>query len=277
MVKKLGMGALAVVAAGSFLFGKDAISYLSTGADSVRTAVRSEVPLAFEIERARKEVANLVPEIRKSMHVIATQEVDVRNLQAAIERQEKVLSEQEEAILALNEELKSGDVKFVIDRRTFTQKELQKDLAARFNRFKVAQDALEQDRQSLTAKSEALSSMKETLEEMLSARKGLEVEIDRLVARLRSVEAAESVVSLEIDGSQLARARTLIAEINKELDVRQQMVDAEGNFTGTIPIEKELKEAPADISEQVASYFGGSTPKAEVNRVSTELVDSHGK
>ncbi|MEZ6056524.1 MAG: hypothetical protein R3C01_07450 [Planctomycetaceae bacterium] len=273
MVKKMGLGALAVVAVGSFLFGRDTISYLTTGADSVREAVRGEVPIAFEIERARTEVANLVPEIRKSMHVIATQEVDVRNLQAAITRQEAKLAEQEEAILAINEELKSGDTKFVIDRRTFSQKDLEKDLAARFNRFKIAQDALEQDRQSLTAKSEALASMKDTLEEMLSARKGLEVEIDRLVARLRSVEAAESIASLQVDESQLARARTIIAEISKELDVRQQMVDAEGNFTGVIPIEKELKEAPADISEQVASYFSKGTK--ETVTPETTLVSSH--
>lgn len=275
MVKKLVIGSLAVAAVGTFLFGRDAISYLTTGADSVRTAVRGEVPLEFEIERARNEVANLVPEIRKSMHVIAEQEVDVRTMKESIATQEAKLKEQEEAILALNEELKSGDTKFVIDRKTYTQKELQKDLAARFNRFKVAQDAAERDRQSVSAKDEALASMKSTLEEMLSARKTLEVEIDRLVARLRSVEASESIASLEIDDSQLSRARTLIADINKELDVRQQMVDAEANYTGVIPIEKELQEAPVDISEQVASYFDGTTEESgAVDEVEASLVSS---
>ncbi|MEZ6067343.1 MAG: hypothetical protein R3B90_16940 [Planctomycetaceae bacterium] len=268
MVRKIALGTLAVAAVSTFVFGRDAISYLATGADNVRSAVRSGVPVEFEIERARKEVANLVPEIQKSLHVIAEQEVDLQNLQASIERQESRLAGQEEAIMTLSEDLKGDDVQYVYAGRKFTRKAVQKDLADRFNRFKLAQDALERDRASLAAKSEGLEAMKVKLEEMLSARKDLEVEIDRLVARLRSVEAAETVANLEIDDSQLARARGLIAEINKELDVRQKMADAESSYTGSIPVEQDAK-VPEDIEDQVAAYFGGR----EIRVTDAELVN----
>lgn len=254
MVKKVAIGTLAVAAVGTFIFGKDAVSYLTTGADNIRTAVRSEVPLEFEIERARKEVVNLTPEIRKSLHVIAEQEVEIANLEKSIARQQSKLDEQEEAILTLSDDLKSGETEFVYARRKFDRKEVQKDLAQRFDRFKVAKDAVERDKASLLAKSEALDSMKSRLEEMLSARKDLEVEIDRLEARLRSVEAAETIAHLEIDDSQLSRTRNLITEIHKQLDVRQKMVDAEANFSGTIPVEAD-QAVPEDIEDQVASYF----------------------
>lgn len=254
MVKKIALGTLAVAAVGTFVFGRDAFSYLSTGADNVRTAVRSGVPVEFEIERARKEVENLTPEIRKSLHIIAEQEVEVQNLKAAITRQEGKLGEQEESIHTLSSDLKSGRDTFKYASRSFDRNAVQKDLADRFNRFKLAEDAVERDRQSLTAKEQALASMKSKLEEMLSARKDLEVEIDRLEARLRSVEAAETIANLEIDDSQLARARGLIVEINKELDVRQKMVDAESNFTGTIPVEAD-ETSPEDIEKEVAAYF----------------------
>ncbi|MCA9053706.1 MAG: hypothetical protein KDA75_07700, partial [Planctomycetaceae bacterium] len=256
MVKKIALGTLAVAAVSTFVFGRDAMSYLTTGADNVRDAVRSGVPVEFEIERARKEVENLTPEIRNSLHVIAEQEVEVQNLRTSIARQAEKLESQEESILTLSSDLKSGDETFKYASRTYNRKAVQKDLADRFNRFKLAEDAVERDRQSLTAKEQALESMKVKLEEMLSARKDLEVEIDRLEARLRSVEAAETIASLEIDDSQLARTRNLITEIHKELDVRQKMVDAESNFTGTIPVEQELA-TPEDIEAEVAAYFGG--------------------
>lgn len=254
MVKKIAMGTLAVAAVSSFVFGRDVWSYLSTGADNVRTAVRSGVPVEFEIERARKEVANLTPEIKSSLHVIAEQEVAVQNLRTSIGRQEQQLGTQEESILTLSSDLKGSGDTFKYASRTYNRKAVQKDLADRFNRFKLAQDAVERDRQSLAAKEQALDAMKTKVEEMLSARKDLEVEIDRLEARLRSVEAAETVANLEIDDSQLARARGLITEIHKELDVRQKLVDAEANFTGTIPVEQD-NAAPEDIEEQVAAYF----------------------
>jgi peptidoglycan hydrolase CwlO-like protein len=254
MVKKIALGTLAVAAVGTFVFGRDAISYLTTGADNVRAAVRGTVPVEFEIERARQEVANLTPEIRKSLHVIAEQEVDVQNLRAAIARQDEKLGSQEEAIHTLSADLKSGGDTFKYAKHTYDRKAVQKDLADRFNRFKVAEDAVARDRQSLVAKEQALDSMKVKVEEMLSARKDLEVEIDRLEARLRSVEAAETVASLEIDNSQLARARGLITEIHKELDVRQKLVDAEANYTGTIPVEQD-EVAAEDIEDEVAAYF----------------------
>lgn len=254
MVKKIALGTLAVAAVGSFVFGRDAWSIVATGCDNVRDAVRSGVPVEFEISRARKEVEHLTPEIRRSLHVIAEQEVEVQNLRAAIARQEQKLGSQEEAILSLSSDLKSGGQKFVYASRTYDRKAVQKDLADRFNRFKLAEDALARDRQSLAAKEEALTAMKSKLEEMLSARKDLEVEIDRLEARLRSVEASETIAHLEIDDSQLSRARQLISRIHQELDVRQKMVDAEANFTGTIPVEQD-RAAPENIEQEVATYF----------------------
>ena len=138
MVKKIALGTLAVAAVGTFVFGRDAFSYLSTGADNVRTAVRSGVPVEFEIERARKEVENLTPEIRKSLHIIAEQEVEVQNLKAAITRQEGKLGEQEESIHTLSSDLKSGRDTFKYASRSFDRNAVQKDLADRFNRFKLA-------------------------------------------------------------------------------------------------------------------------------------------
>ena len=42
------------------------------------------MPIEFQIERARDMIKDLVPEIRKNMHVIAKEEVEVKRLDEQI-------------------------------------------------------------------------------------------------------------------------------------------------------------------------------------------------
>ena len=269
MCRKAIVGMLGAAAVGTMIFGTDAVSYMSTGYNEVRDAVRKEVPIEFEIERARHEVEQLVPEIHKSLHVIAEQQVEVENLKETIDHKVASLEEQEEAILALNEDLKSGDTQFVYAGHRYTSKEVQRDLAERFNRFKVAEETLNAQRQILAAKEKALDAHSDTLEGMLSQKKDLEVQLERLEAKMRTVEARKQICSLEIDDSKLAKAKSLIAEIDKKLDVEARLLDAEGNFAGLIPVETKT-DVPVDISEQVASYFTGES--TEFDAVDAKMV-----
>jgi chromosome segregation ATPase len=254
MVRKIIYGAATMAAVGVMVFGKDAVSYCRTGYTSVRSAVRSEVPLEFEIERARQETQQLVPEIKKSLHVIAREQVEVAHLAANIERKAAALGNQEEAILSLSSDLKSEKVQFVYAGSKYSKKELEKDLTQRFNRFKVAEDTLKKERELLDAKEQALSSHRETLEGMLSQKKDLEVSLERLQARLRTLEARKTVASLSIDDSKLAQVKSLISEIDSRLDVEDAVLNAEGNFSDLIPVEKYAEEN-IDITAQVDAHF----------------------
>ena len=151
MLKKTLIGAAALMALGTFVFGRDAISYASTWGKSVRTAVKSEVPLEFEIDRARVEVENLVPDIRDMMHVIASAQVDIEYKAKEVARKDVAADSQKKALLALRGDLGSGRSEFVYASHTYTANEVRKDLEKRFKQFKVAESSLESDRQILRA------------------------------------------------------------------------------------------------------------------------------
>ena len=92
------------------------------------------------------------------------------------------LADQEEAIMALSAHLKSGETRFVVLGRTYRASEVQRDLADRFNRFKVAEEALKADQETLNARTQALSAHRDTLESSLgsprdSARRGSHISI----------------------------------------------------------------------------------------------------
>jgi hypothetical protein len=168
---------------------------------------------------------------------------------------EKPRGAQAEANIELSAHLKSGETRLVVHGRTYRASEVQRDLADRFNRFKVAEEALKADQETLDARTQALGAHRETLESMLSQRKSLEVELERLQARVRTIEARKSISELSIDDSHLARCKALIREIDGKLDVEEKLLDADANFAGLIPIEEETA-VPEDILDQVDSYFG---------------------
>jgi len=255
MIRKLILGGAAIAVLGGLVAGKDVFSYARTGICSVRKHLRHEVPVEFEIERARHEVERLLPEVRRSLHLIAEEQVEVAQLKKSIARRETALKSQEEAILTMSSDLKDDDVRFVYAGHQYSRREVQKDLAERFNRFKIAEETVKQEQQVLAAKEKALAANRETLETMLSQKKNLEVEVERLEARVRTIDARKQVHGLAVDDSQLNRVKTLIATIEKRLDVEDAVLASEGDLHGLIPMEQHQVEDPEDVTAAIDSYF----------------------
>ena len=264
MIKKLALGTMAMAAVGGMVFGTDMFSYARTGFSCARENLRSEVPLEFEIERARQEVEQLIPEVRKSMHLIAEEQVEVDQLRKSIAKREAAIEQQEEAILALTADLKSNDTKFVYAGHRYSRHDVERDLTERFNRFRIAEETLKQDQQLLVAKERAMSANRETLEGMLSQKKSLEVELERLEARLRTIAARKEINGLEVNDSQLNRVKAMIASIEKRLDVEDAVLAAEGDLNGLIPVERHEEETTENIASRVEEYFGTTTSESPI-------------
>lgn len=261
MLRKILVGSALAAALGTFVFGRDVVSYVKTGFHSVRHAVKSEVPIEFEIQRARNMVEQLVPDIRQCMHVIAEQQVDIEHLNGAMTKKDGEIGKQREALLTLRADLDSGKSIFVYAGRKYQTHDVKRDLATRFERFKAAEEILAADKKILSAREQTLQANREKLDSMLQAKKDLEVKLEQLQARLQTVRAAETVSTLAIDDSNLSHARTLITELNKQLDIKEKILDAEGKFTGLIPVETTQSPAvPDNIGQQIDAYFTPSEP-----------------
>jgi hypothetical protein len=123
----------------------------------------------------------------------------------------------------------------------------------------------------LKAREKSLRAHEQKLDEMLAAKKDLEVQVEQLGARVKTLQAAETVSTLEIDDSELTRVKKLIRELNKQLDVKEKMLDAEGKFVGLIPVESTATEMPAEkITEEIDAYFNTKQPSAEAPSVAVQ-------
>lgn len=270
MIKKTIVSVLAVGLVAGVLFGRDAFSYLKTGANRVAQGVQNSVPTEFQIDRARQMVADLSPVIRESMHVIAKEEVALENLdkQIGINRQnnEKLQSE----IMTLQSDLTSGRDVFQYASRSYQRDDVQKSLSSKFARFKVDDETLSSLEQMRDARAANLAAAREKFAAMVSAQKKLQTDLKCLEAKNQYVQVAEasSAHVSQLSDSQLARTKKLIADIQADLDVKAKLAN------GQVDVVTEINLDPAessDITEQVASYFGlGEDIRTEVATVSFE-------
>jgi predicted nucleic acid-binding Zn-ribbon protein len=264
MIKKAIFAGVGVSLLGLFLFGRDAASYVGTSVGWVKDSVKDAVPIEFEIERARKMVRDIVPDIRKNMHVIAREEVEIERLAEQISKSEDVQLADKENILRLKNDLSAQQVSFTYGGRTFSRDQVKVDLANRFERFKTRDATLASLREMHHARLASLDAARQKLEGMLASKRQLEVEVQNLEARLKMVEAAQTTSSATFDDSRLSRAKELITDLRSRLEVAERLVDSEGAFQGEIPL---TEPVPEEIVDEVTEYFDGSSddaPQAEV-------------
>ena len=252
MIKKailvvIGLGVTTLV-----LFGRDAASYVGTTYHRLTSSVQEAVPVEFQIDRAREMVRDLEPEIRRSMHVIAKEEVAVEQLNQQISNAEEKTEKEKRDILRLQADLGQNKDVYRYASRAYSADEVKQDLSRRFNRFKVSDDTLASMKSMRDAREKNLDAAQQKLAALVNARRKLEVDVQNLEAKRKLVEVAQASSEFVFDDSQLARAKELITDIRTRLDVAAKLANADVNFEVEIPLDE---ATPSDITDQVAEYF----------------------
>ncbi len=253
MVKKVVIVGGVLFLVGLLVFGTSAISYVRTSADYVSESVSDSWPIQFEINRARAEIKDLTPEIRKNMHLIAREKVRVESLQGRIEKAEKQLVKDKENMLRLQSDLASANEVYRYADRDYTAEQVRTDLANRFTRFKTSEATLARWRQMHAAQQQSLRAAQEKLEGTLAAKRQAEVEIESLEAKMHLIAAAKASSQYEFDDSRLGQVKEMIANLERRVAEESTFVNVENRFHDEIPLDKPASE---DIVEQVANYFG---------------------
>ena len=255
----LGIGTVVV---GGILLGTDAGSVLRSSYKSVRHAVKDNMPLEFELKRARDLLDESGPEMRQNVRLIAEQEVEIAHAKAEVRRAEQALADETLRVQKLRECLAdSGKTRFTIGNFTYGREQLKTELARRFERYTEAEQALAEKKQLLEARERNVQAAMQALEAARAQRAHLEAQIENLEAKHRLAKAAApgSDVQVRIDNDRLAQAEKLIAQIRKQLEVNERMLAHEAKFTQPIAIDV-VNEA--ELLEKFDAHFEGKNGAA---------------
>jgi chromosome segregation ATPase len=262
MLKKLLIGGGSVALLGSLIFGRDVVNYAQTAWSATREAVKREVPLEFQIERARTSVKQLDPAIQHTLKVIAEQQVDLEQMNRQMHDRSADMSTAKEQLMTLKHDLESGKSTFRYASIDYTADDVRRDIRTRFERYKAAEAMLDRDQKIQKSRSVALYAHEKQLDQMLSQKKDLEAEVEQLEARLQTIRAQQSVSTPAIDESELSNVKRLISEVNKQLDVQEKLLDSNGKFgTGLIPVETKPAVEMGNVSAEIDAYFKPASDK----------------
>ena len=254
MIKKTLFVGAAVLLLVALFAGSGMVSYVTTAFDKVEDQFKSNVPVKFEIERARRMLKDLDPEIERNMHLIAREEVEIAKLEREMAKHDRQLAKSRAEILRLKGDLESGNSHFVYAGRSYSAFEVKTDLANRFQHHKTVEATADQLKKVLQARENGLTAAREKLEGMMAAKRQLAVDIENLVARQKMIEVAQTTSQFNFDDSQLARTRDLIGEIGTRLDVTEKLMGQHVQLSDRIPMEEE-DTVSEDVVDAVTRHF----------------------
>lgn len=263
LVKKSVVGAALGAGTLFLVFGTHAPSYVKTAFHKVRRDAKDMVPLPFDIDRAREEIASLEPAIRENIEKLARAEVDVEHLDKEVAAIRTNMDVEKTAMLTLRESLKTGDYRLAGHSRVaYTEDEVKNDLARRYDSYNNVKKILEAKESTIKAKQSEIVAFRKQLVTMMAQKKTLTTKLDEIEARLRQIEATQTSNEFQLDGGALSHARETVADLEKKLEVMARKAEMEGRYAESgVPVEV---NPTRDVVQEIdAEFTPASAPGAE--------------
>jgi chromosome segregation ATPase len=262
MFKKIAIASVVVVA-GLVLLTKTSLgSYVHTSWKKIKAETKNQIPLEFELERAKDEVSQLVPDMNKYFNEMAHEVVALDNLKDDISRTRANLDVQKKNILVMREDVqgKSDTQKVSYGGTAYTVERVRTKLAKDWEAYKASEESLRAKEQLLEAKETSLAAAREKLGAMRTKKEQLEVQIAKMEADLKTLRVAETRGSFKIDDSRLARIEESLKDISTRIKVASKAAELEGEFrSDMIPVQEKVQVN--DVLKDIDNHFGKTDSK----------------
>ncbi len=270
MLKKILLGSALTASAGGLLLGTSAYSYVKTGVHSLRDSVKDQIPIEVEIKRARELITDLKPEIASNLKLIAREEVEVAKLQREVNVKQTSLSKSKDSILKLKEDLQSGVRYVTYQGKKYSIEQVRQDLGDRFKHHQSLEATSEKLVKILDARERNLIAARRKLDEMLAAKRELEVQVENLQARLTMVQVAQAGNQFAVDDGAIGQVRQALDEIATRIDVAEKLASGVDEI-GSVPVE--AQEHHEDLAERISAYFLEDAPSSKSDPQVDQLAD----
>jgi len=253
-IKTVVLVGLGVGLVGGLLFGREAVSYFRSAVGSVRDVAKDNVPIEFELRRARDLLNDIIPEMQANIRVIAQQEVEISNLKTDLVQSKKALCDEQCKVQKLRETLSTQQTSYTLNGLNYSRRAVTDELSRRFDRYKEAELILAGKQRLLENREKSLQAGISMLEKTRSQKMLLESQIETLEGQFRLVKAAAVGSKLNIDHSKLAQTQKVLSDIKKQLDVAERVLAHESKFAEEIKVDTvDEKELVASVDDHFAN------------------------
>jgi chromosome segregation ATPase len=262
MIKKIFIAALVLVG-GAYVVNSTYLgAYVRTAWTKVKTTVKGQVPLEFQLDSLRNEVSQLVPDMRNHCRAIGEETVAIQALRDQIADIRTNLERKKEVVRIMSAELKKGGASVVLAGRPYNAERIRDKLARDLSSCKRCAEELKAREQLLEAKEKSLEAAREQLSSMRVQKEQLEVEIAQMEADLKVLRVAQTQSNFQLDDSRLAGIKGHLADLRNQLKAERIAGELHGAFSNdTLETEKKVPTT-AELTHEADAFVGADRPKA---------------
>jgi chromosome segregation ATPase len=255
MFKKIGIAALAVVAGMFILKSTHLGAYARTAWHKVRTTVKHEVPIEFQLDTIRQEVAQLMPDMRKNIGLVAAETVAVQRLREDVATIHEKLDGELEHVRGWRDALDNATATVSYGGRSYSVERAKELLARKVGACERCKTELRAKEDLLEAREKGLDAERDKLATMKAQKEQYEVQIAQMEAELKSLRLAQARSSFQLDDSRLSRIKGMIEDVRNQM--KTKVVEAE--------MVAAFNDEPAPVSKPAQS-------KADVIKAANDLL-----
>jgi len=243
-------------------------SYCKTAWVHLTHKAQEQVPLEFELDRIRNEIARLDDDMRGYLSPIAEEMATVKELKRRVKDTRATLKNDKISLLAMAKDLEEGKEYITYGDEEFSVEDVRAKLDRDFASYQRREAELKSQEKLLAAKEKSLRTARLQLSKLKSLKRDLEVKLAQLEAEVKTVRLAQTQDTYQVDDSRLADIKSSLADIEHRLEVEKSVIELHGQMaTDPIPVHKKPKSA-GDLSKTVRNYFGPKANDAEKVSVS---------
>jgi len=247
---------LAIFIGGFLLFGSDLTSMLKTSANSIRETARQSVPVEFELDRAKDQINDILPDLQSQVRMIAEEEVAISRLEKEVNQDQQRMEKLEQSLTTLRKKVRTNQVSWKVGGANLDRSQFTKHLQSRFNHLKQAKLSTASKERLLAKRRDGLAAAVTLLEEMRLRQSELELKVESLAAQHRLIKASAIESGKLIDDSHLSQADQLLGEIENRLEVAERMMTYERGIM-ELSVEEDVASTESVLAE-IDQYFGPS-------------------
>lgn len=264
LIKWMVVGTVAMAGTGFVLFGSHAPSYVGTVFGSVRDKVRGQIPVEFELERARKLIQAIDPEIEECKRDVARAEVELESLDEEIRRLDRDVAKGQKRLQSHRELLRDNQGNaFTINGVVYSRREIMMDMERAFDAVRNQESLLAGKKALVETQNRSVAAARSRLDAVRAEKGRLEDMVVALGAQKRKMDAvAASSLKFSLDTSNLTQAKELLVEVKKRLDVAQKVIHSDVLFAKGITTGEENQPRPGLIQE-VDTWLSGDKAEAQ--------------
>ncbi len=269
------LGTLGVGSAVAFLGGDRVKLYYESGKEAIVSAIDEAQGMDAKLRLIKTQINSLDDEERRLKRDAIENTVELEGLRRDIAAREDSIEKQAALLDRVSKLLADGSSQYAIAGRTYDRAVVERDATEKLAVYTVQKDTLQNLKDTLATKEKAQEMASANVSRAAALRselKGqvalLEAQLEKLRAKQNFVATVDQVVDTDQIDSSLARAKEMIHDFSKKLEVKDRLLDEQlkgANSQPSLGISYDATTASAnDVAAQIRVKLSERSSKGDV-------------